>query len=294
MLTGIVTDENLAWEMDSFKPEDSVFNLSEKAIAELGGNTEYPALASEIESFRVDSLEKGRGFGIVRGLEGLDEAQQRDAYGIIINLLGEQLKQNIAGEKFVEVRDRGKTMQEGGRYHQTKQGGSLHTDSPQWINAPDYLGMLCIRPAKEGGESKLISAYSVHNQIFAQDSNFLEPLYGSFHFDKRGEFEEGESPTTYASVFKYDDEGLHFRYLRDYMDQGHERVGEPLTEGQIKALDSVDRALADEKLVYQFEMKAGEIQFVNNQRVVHGRTGFEDHEEEGMKRVMLRSWIRKH
>ena len=40
-------------------------------------------------------------------------------------------------------------MSAGARYHQTKEGGSYHTDSPHWKNVPDLVGLFCINQAKK-------------------------------------------------------------------------------------------------------------------------------------------------
>ena len=112
--------------------------------------------------------------------------------------------------------------------------------------------------------------------------------------DKRGgEFKPGEDLTTFEPIFKFDNKGLHFRYLRDYIDPGHQIAGQPLTPQQIEALDIVDNLLQDENLMVELDMEAGHMQFVNNHRIVHGRTAFEDYDDPRKKRVMLRTWIKK-
>ena len=95
-------------------------------------------------------------------------------------------------------------MQHGGRYHQSKEGGSFHTDSPHWEQVPDFVGMHCINPAKKGGESKFVSVYSVHNKMLKKHKHFLEMLYEQFHFDKRrGEYEPGKPLTSVKPIFAY-------------------------------------------------------------------------------------------
>ena len=69
----------------------------------------------------------------------------------------------------VDIKDLGKSMKTGGRYHHTKEGGSYHTDgSHLYKNPPDYVGLLCINPAKKGGVSKFMSAYTIHNKLLDQ------------------------------------------------------------------------------------------------------------------------------
>ena len=132
--------------------------------------------------------------------------------GVDIN---ENLVQNINSEKIVEIKDKGKSMTLGGRYHQTKEGGSYHTDSPHWTKVPDLVGMLCINQAKKGGISKFVSAYTIHNQLLKEQNDILKTLYEKFRFDKRGEFKINESQTIFEPVFVFNNDKIHCRFLID-------------------------------------------------------------------------------
>ena len=63
---------------------------------------------------------------------------------IIGKLLGGFLSQNSNNDYLVEVKDKGKTLKNGARYHESNEAGNLHTDSPQWENVPDYVGLYCV------------------------------------------------------------------------------------------------------------------------------------------------------
>ena len=65
-------------------------------------------------------------------------------------------------------------------------------------------------------------------------------LYLKFHFDKRGEYKENESPTTYEPIFKYQNNQLVFRYLRNYIDAGQKIAQKPLTNEQNDILDKIE------------------------------------------------------
>ena len=68
--------------------------------------------------------------------------------------------------------------------------------------------------AKKGGESKFVSVYKIHNERFQLHKNDFILLYEKFHYDKRGEFVDGESPTVHEPIFKVEDNFLKCRYLR--------------------------------------------------------------------------------
>jgi hypothetical protein len=207
-------------------------------------------------------------------------------------MLGNKLKQNINGEKVVEIKDIGKSMKTGGRYHETKEGGSLHTDCPQWVKRPNYVGLFCIYAAMDGGEGKYLSAYSLHNELLNKNPEALKILYKPFHFDKREDIAEYENPTIFQPIFEYDGNRLSFRYLSKYIRDGHDRVNQPLTIKQQNALSLLDSLLKNKKFIINHHFESGQALFLNNYRIVHGRSSFRDHSDKNKKRLLLRTWIK--
>ena len=45
-------------------------------------------------------------------------------------------------------------------------------------------------------------------------------------------------------------------------------------------------------MIMRYDLKPGDMVFSDNHWIIHGRTPFEDHSDENMKRLMLRTWIR--
>jgi len=304
-LKEIITSKNLAWDKRLEERKDEyLINLSSDSLNELVSNREklnnpnvndFKFLQKEIETLKQEKLLVGYGFFIINGscLNSFSKTEQKLIYILICNIIGDLIVQNIEGQKLVEIKDEGKSLKTGGRYHQTRDGGSFHTDSPQWQNVPDYIGLFCVNPAKSGGTNKFLSAYTIHNKLLNEKKDSIEILYNKFHFDKRGEFKKNESPTTFESIFQYKDDKLSFRYLRDYIENGHKLQNNPLSAMQINMLDSLDKILDDENISISYDLKSGDIVFSNNHRTVHGRTGFEDHDNENMKRYLIRVWIKE-
>ena len=298
MLERQIDESRLAWQRSSFRsPADYTYRLGAATLRDLAEERDdSDDLSADIQAFRSQFLTTGCGLGVIDGLspERFSPTRQRAIHWRIARLLGTPIPQNIQGDTLVEVCDRGKTMEQGGRYHQTRQGGSLHTDSPQWRAAPDYLGLLCLNQARRGGESKLVSAYSIHNRLRQHDPELLEVLYQPFHFDKRGEFGAAESPTTLVPIFTFDGRQLRFRYLRNYIDAAYQRLGLTLSRPQQQALTALDEMLEDETLTLTMDLKPGQIQYLDNHRVVHGRNAFQNYPEPAKKRLMVRVWISAH
>ena len=303
MLQKIITDKNFVWDKHtSSKLENFVVKISNNAITELKNNRNFlnnsehafSILQKEILDFKKKFLAEGIGFFIIDGKCFTDFSKEEliEIYQNVCRILGTLYVQNDKNQKLVQVQDSGKSMKSGGRYHQTKEGGSYHTDSPQWEKVPDFIGMCCINPAKKGGESKFVSVYSIHNKMLKEHKQFLEMLYQQFHFDKRGEFESKESPTVFEPIFTYNNNQLKCRYLRDYINDGQMIQNTPLSKEQNEALDIFDKIIHDENLVVSYKLRQNEMVFFNNNRVMHGRTSFEDFEGIENKRLMIRTWIK--
>jgi alpha-ketoglutarate-dependent taurine dioxygenase len=304
-LQEIITDENLVWDKSlGNKPENFIVRLTSKTIDELKRNrkelknldkSNLPELKNEINELKITKILHGVGLVIIDGKCFTDFSDEEviEIYRNICKTLGTLLTQNIKNEELVKVQYEKKSMQHGGRYHQSKEGGSFHTDSPHWEQVPDFVGLYCINPAKKGGESKFVSVYSVHNKMLKEHKHFLEMLYEQFHFDKRrGEYEPDKPLTSVKPIFAYNGNQLKCRYIRDYLNDGHKIQNIPLSKEQIEALDIFDKIIHDENLAITYGLQQNDMVFFNNDRVMHGRTSFEDFEDEEKKRLMIRTWIK--
>ncbi len=303
ILDKIITDEHLVWDKTlTNKKQKFVADLNPRTVAELIkrrneldnlNENDLLLLKSEILEFKKKILD-GFGLFIINGacLKDFSLKEKISIYTLIAEILGELIIQNIKQEKIVEIKDVGKSMQSGGRYHETREGGSHHTDSPQWEDVPDYLGLFCVHNAKKGGTNLFLSAYTIHNRILKGRKDLLDILYEKFHFDKRGEFKEGESSTVFEPIFKFKDGKLYFRYLRNYIDAGHKIQNQPLSESQKEALIYLDNSMLEEDMIMSYDLKPDDMVFSDNHWIVHGRTAFEDSDDPNLKRLMLRTWIK--
>ena len=102
-----------------------------------------------------------------------------------------------------------------------------------------------------------------HNEILKSESDFLPTLYTNFHFDKRGEFKDGESPTTFKPIFEFGDNELKFRYLRNYIDAGQKKVNSPLSTQQNHILNKLDEVIHNEDFSVSYDLKQFDMTFFN-------------------------------
>ncbi len=305
MLKEIIVDKNKAWGRELEKDTDKfLVDVSDEVINEIRSKrmeihseneSDFPILTNQIKTFKHDILINGCGFFVINGskFSEFSHDEMSSMLKIISKIIGELLEQNKDHEKVVKIKDLGKTMSEGSRYHHTKEGGSYHTDGCHiYHNFPHYVGLVCINPAKSGGESKFASSYTLHNQLL-EEKNLLKILYEKFHIDKRNENEINESPTQYEPIFQYENNNLVFRYQRELIEAGHKKMNQSLTSIQKDALDALDRALANENFAVAYLMNPYDMMFSSNKWLIHDRNGFEDFDEENKKRMLLRTWIRE-
>ena len=156
ILSSLITDKSLVWDqMLEESPSEFVVKLSPKSINEIKTNlanlkdknlNSFPFLNHEINDLKNNKIIKGVGLLLIDGSSFLSfsRSQINIIYEIISMILGELLEQDMKGSKIISVKNRGKSLSTGGRYHQTSDGGSYHTDGPHWKKPPDIIGLLCI------------------------------------------------------------------------------------------------------------------------------------------------------
>ncbi len=306
ILETLVIDKKKTWTKNlSSDSNEFLVDLDDNVIGELLQKRDlldqhniqhFTHLKTQIQHIKQAILIQGCGFCVINGTNftAFDKHELSNIHILISKIFGELLIQNKQGEQIVEVKDLGKTLSTGGRYHHTREGGSYHTDGCHiFENPPDYVGLLCLNPAKNGGVSKFISAYTIHNKL-QEDKNLLRILYEKFYMDKRNENQADETPTQFVPIFTYNNGKLNCRCCqRELIDSGHEKMNKPLTEYQKNALDNLDKLLANENLAVSYLLKKGDMMYSNNKWLIHDRTDFEDSDDENLKRALLRTWIRE-
>jgi alpha-ketoglutarate-dependent taurine dioxygenase len=250
------------------------------------------AAAADVASIRA-ALEDGRGFLIVPAGEPGRFSHRRQAvlYWLLGSLLGRPVEQNVQGTLLYDVRDTGQDVRYGARFSVTNAESTFHTDSSFMETVTDYVGLLCLNDAKAGGLSQVVSGYAVRDELLAREPAAWAELTRLFHVDRRGGARPGEEPTARFPVFGDHPRGLLIRYLRYWIEVGHEKAGVPLTAGQLAALDALDRVAGDPRLRAEFALRPGDMVFVNNRWVLHNRTAYEDHPEPDRRRHLLRLWL---
>jgi hypothetical protein len=240
----------------------------------------------------LDEIENGRGFVLLRGIPRrryTDEECELLCWGLGVQL-GNPVSQNARGHRLGHVRDEGRVIADpNARAYQTNQRMDFHTD----LLPVDVLGLFCLRTAKSGGASKLTSALTIHNVLREERPDLLEVLYGMFHLDWRGEDPAGENPWFTLPMFSVCDGKVTTRICSlPYYDSAA-RFGEQyrLTALQREALETVQDIANRPELMLSMDFQEGDIQLINNHIMLHAREAYEDYDEPGRERHLLRVWI---
>ncbi len=236
-----------------------------------------------------EKLRSGVGAEVLRGLP-IERYDRQTAAAIFCGIgahLGSARSQNAAGHILGHVRNVGADPNDPSvRIYQTAARQTFHTDSA------DVVGLLCLRNAREGGDSLLVSAESIYNRMRAETPELLERLFDPIATDRRGEAPEGMKPFMEIPPLSWFDGKLTVFYQRQYIDSA-QRFPDAmrLTPRHVAALDRFDALANDPSLHFQMRLEPGDMQFVYNHAQLHDRTGFVDWPEPERRRHLLRLWL---
>ena len=278
-------------EVEIAELESAVDRLEETQVdlASITANdVQLPALAPRLQRLLEDVL-GGRGFVLIKGLP-IERWTRREAAMAFLSIgvhLGSLRMQNAEGHLLGHVKDMGRSSTDPNtRIYQTRERQTHHTDSC------DVVALLCLRAAKSGGLSRLVSSTTIFNEMQRRRPDLLRVLLDPIETDRRGEVPEGGKPYFTIPVFNYHDGLVSAIYQRQYIESARRFAGvSPLTPQQIEALDLLDQLANDPKLNLMMELEPGDIQLVHNHTILHDRTAFEDFPEPERKRHLLRLWL---
>ena len=248
-----------------------------------------PTLGSKLRSRVDDEVLNGRGFLLLRGLP-VERWSIREAATAFFGLgahLGSARSQNGKGHVLGHVQDLGLDVNDPNvRIYQTHERQTYHTDSC------DIVGLLCLKTAKSGGLSALVSSTTIFNEMRRRRPDLLKLLFQPIATDRRGEVPEGQKPFFEIPVFNWHQGYLTAIYQRQYIDSAQRFPEAPRhTPELIEALDLFDSLANDPALNTFMEFRPGDVQLVHNHTMLHDRTGFEDWPEPERRRHLLRLWL---
>jgi len=302
----VLTDA--AWRGDRLmEGQEWVYELDEAQVAELEDlgkrflaadpdlrfvqAEEYPlvACAEAVKSWRKD-VDFGRGFVLVRGLrpEYYSDMLSSAIYYVLGLHMGDPIRQNEMGDLLDHVYATSDKMMDDPTALSSKVRDELvyHSDSS------DIVALMCLRGAKEGGLSCLVSGAEIYNEILRRRPDLAHLLFEPFNWDWRRQ-DHNAPADTYTSPIVSVEEGVFSMYAGSlYILTAQEYPGVPqLTEDQIEVLRLFDEITYEPGMAIEMDFRPGDIQWLSNYAALHSRTEFADWPEPQRKRHLLRLWL---
>jgi len=246
-----------------------------------------------------DELEHGRGLVLLRRIpvERYTEDELRIIYWGLGLHLGTPRAQNAQGELIGDVRDENRLYGTVRELDPAKAGEPRTSRSKARSAGPlrfhtdrvDVVTLLCVRPAATGGLSKVVSSPAVHNAILERRPDLHALLCAPYYHSREGE--AGGRDRFYAMpIFGTRDGRFTSQYSRTFVENAQHIAGvPPLTAAQNAALDLW--AEVCQELCYSMELRAGDLQLLNNHVVYHARSIYEDDPTPGRDRFLMRLWL---
>ena len=162
----------------------------------------------------------------------------------------------------------------------------FHTD------AGDIISLFVLQTAVEGGLSRISSSWRVYNELAETRPDLIKTLSEPWVFDTyvHASYQfivlvlmyysrfGGDPPYTERPLLFWKDEHIIIQYARrlftGFLGLPRSTDIPPITEAQAEALDTVH--FIAEKYALGLSFQKGDIQYINNLSIFHGRDGFVD------------------
>lgn len=263
-----------------------------QALIDYGRGGEITALAvhfAPLANRWTDLLTCGPGFVRLRGfpIRELTEAQIERAYLGLGRLLGEPVGQDRDANVITHIRDERLPDAPGVRKYRTNQRQDFHSDGS------DLVGLLCLHPAKEGGQSRIVSAHAVYNEMLSRAPHLVEIMYEPMPWDRNDEQSAGEPPFFELPPIMDIDGQPRLFFIAWYIRDSQRHPGAPrLTDQQYAALDLAETIANDPGFHIEMAFAPGDIQLLNNTTVLHAREAYTDGDDPALRRHLLRLWLK--
>jgi len=202
--------------------------------------------------------------------------------------LGKPLRQNRNHDIIFDV----KSIKGENLHTKDFRGPYIKDALPMHTDAGAILGMYCLSSSELGGDTLLASARVVHDEIKRLRPDLLDILYKPFYVDRRNQEPEDALPYDMSPIFAMHGNELVCQYHQPFYHDVHKKDKNiaPLSATQLEALNLFDEISMREDIAFKTKLHSGSVIFINNERILHGRTSFDFIESEDT-RYLLRIWL---
>jgi hypothetical protein len=248
-----------------------------------------PTLGPALEGLARELI-NGRGVVLIRGLPVARYSKERASrvyWGVGMHL-GRPWPQNAKGHLLGDVTDQGKSAAD-----PTSRGNEIGgLRFPFHSDGSDLVGLFCLDAGASGGASLVANVVTIHNEMVRDEPELAAELYEPFPYDFRGEQPPDGKPWYTMPVFSRRGDRLFVRYIRPYIEAARRHDDAPRPSSAARAaMDRLDAMCADPQYHVSMMLEPGDMQFVNNYHVLHGRDSYEDDRAGGRIRHLKRLWL---
>ncbi len=248
-----------------------------------------PTLAARLAAIERELID-GRGFVRIRGIERSRYTQDEMEllYWGIGTHLGLPWAQNRHGHVLGDVTDQGKAYDD--PEARGNEFGAIAL--PFHCDGSDLVGLMCLANGRTGGLSLVSNSVRIHNRLVREAPRLAAALYEPFPYDFRGEQPDGSAAFYEVPVFTEWNDRLFVRCIPGYIWASQRHPEAPrLSEVQIEALRAVEQMAAEDANHVAMELAPGDMQFIDNFHVMHGRTAYTDDPSANRVRHLKRLWL---
>jgi Taurine catabolism dioxygenase TauD, TfdA family len=299
-----------AWRGDELaRSADWIYRLDEAELAELAAvGRRFVADDPDLRTVTADryplrdcaglveecarQLDVGRGFVLVRGLR--TEAYGDTLAGAIFYVLGLHLGTPMGQNHHGDVVDHVLATSDKTLDDPSALPSRVRDRLPFHSDSSDAVGLICLRTARAGGASSLVSGTTIYNEILRRRPDLAPLLFEPWHWDWYRQDHDAPAKTYTSPICSYTD-GVFSVYAGSSMIfSAQEYPGVPrLTDAQVEVLNLFDEIAQEPGLALDMDFQPGDVQWLLNYAALHSRTGYVDFPEPARRRHLLRVWLRR-
>jgi hypothetical protein len=125
--------------------------------------------------------------------------------------------------------------------------------------------------------------------------DLLEVLYRPMYWDRQGGDDAG-GPKWFELAPISDPGGVpRMFYIGWYIRDAQRHADVPrLTQEQLEAMELLESIANDPSVHVEMDFEPGDVQLLNNGRILHAREAYEDDDDPAKRRHLLRLWLAAH
>lgn len=252
--------------------------------ADLRGDRDLHAAVTAIERGLGPD---GPGLVVTRGA-GLADCTDEQLTRLLLAVsaeLGELTPQNAEGEEVVVVHDTRPPDVETARGYLSNSTMRLHTDPT------DLAALMCLHASNRGGGNSFVSAGAVLDALSDEAPDLVHEYFRLWQWDLCGLQRPDVDPLVATPVFSHYGGELSCRYGSRMLREGASRRTGRLEPAEQRLLELFEAVAHRPELTWRHRLERGEIVWMDNYRVLHGRDAFVDDDIGGQMRTLLRVWL---